>query len=150
MIKAAEWYWKAGQRGASPSRPFLSESLDPLPTSGVEDRQFVEFYSLYAKAQARREPEAMRKLGREYLEGDYGRADPVQAYAWLSYAARKGDAEAGPLAQQARTGLNAAELAEAERETKELQEEERRRERARELLRQEAARRAAEREREAQ
>ena len=116
VMEATRWYWKAAQQGSSPVRPFLNEQLEPLGTGRPEDRRFSEFYSLYAQAQVKREPEPMRKLGEAFLNGEYGEPNAVTGYFWLRYAARKGDSAAAKLASTAKANLRPEQVSEVEQE----------------------------------
>lgn len=116
IMEAARWYWRANASGSISGMQVLDSALEPLATPDAERRRFSEFYSLYAKAQVKRESEPMRKVGEAFLNGRYGEPNAVTGYFWLRYAARKGDAAAAKLASTAKADLRPEQVSEVEQE----------------------------------
>lgn len=105
LLEAARWLARTAAETVSPVRDFLNDRGEPRPQLAPEDRPLAGFLALYLRARRNADPATMLQVGRAFLAGENGKPNFVTAAFWLGYSARRGNAEADKLAEQARAKL---------------------------------------------
>ena len=98
----------------------VNVSFEPKQTADGESYRFARVLGTYLKATERSDGSAAKSIGDLYLEGEVVPNDKVQALTWFLRAASRGYTPASAAADKLRSQLSPQELAEADRQQKQV------------------------------
>jgi len=116
IMEAVRWKFRASQRNSSRTEEHLDDELEPVETKDPNARNFNEFLSLYTRANLQRDVPSMLKVGTAFLEGSFGKKNPLTGYFWLYMASLSGSTEAVVPRDKAKAQLTPAEIESVETE----------------------------------